>query len=559
MMTKTRSIPLSQALPGAENVDSPEQRLDKVTRAMQSLVEGQYERDQLEFLPEREGDSVAQLERAFNQLLRKTRDGEAEGNVAISNLATANVRLTMWNEVVQKTNITDSVLYHGGDIQTFFRQIVVDAMEMARARYGALGVFDKDGKLSQFITEGMSAEDVARIGHPPIGKGLLEVVYCQTAPLRVDDIAADPRGCGFPPGHPPMKTLIGVPLRVGEMVKGVIYLADKQNGTLFGEDDERLPAARFDEDDEGMLTLFGDYLARTMERIDLMALLQKEKAEQHTLIEKLHDAQNQLLQSEKMASIGQLAAGVAHEINNPIGYVNSNLGTLEKYLRDLLAMLEAYQRAEPLLAADPETAARIKALREKLDIEFIKEDIAALMKESEEGVSRVKKIVQDLKDFSHVDESEWQWVDLHKGLESTLNVVWNELKYKAEVLKEYGDLPEVECLPSQLNQVFMNMLVNAAHAIEDRGTITIRTGTEGDEVWVEFADSGKGIPLENLKRIFEPFFTTKPVGKGTGLGLSLSYSIVQKHHGRIDVASGMGRGATFRIHLPVKQPDGKAE
>jgi signal transduction histidine kinase len=176
------------------------------------------------------------------------------------------------------------------------------------------------------------------------------------------------------------------------------------------------------------------------------------------------------------------------------------------------------------------------------------------MHETKDGVARVAKIVQDLKDFSHVDEAEWQWADLHKGLDSTLNVVWNELKYKAEVVKEYGELPVVECLPFQINQVFMNLLVNAAHAIEERGTITLRTGTAGDEVWIEVADTGSGIPPENLGRIFDPFFTTKPVGKGTGLGLSLSYGIMQKHHGRIEVTSEPGRGTTFRIVLPGRQP-----
>ncbi|MBS4099529.1 MAG: GAF domain-containing protein [Sulfuricella sp.] len=461
----------------------------------------------------------------------------------------------LWNEAIQKINTTDSVLYHGGDSTEFFHQIVVDAMEMTRARYGALGIFDKGGNLAQFITEGMSADTIAGIGRLPVGKGLLETVFHHHGPLRVDEIAADPHSCGFPPGHPPMKSLLGVPLKVGETVKGVLYLADKQSGTLFGTVDELFPAASFDEEDAVMLNLFSDYLARALERMDLMTLLQKEKADQQALIEKLHDAQNQLLQSEKMASIGQLAAGVAHEINNPIGYVNSNLGTLEKYLADMFTMLAAYEQAEPLLAADPGKAAGIKALRDKLDIDFLKEDVVALMKESEEGISRVKKIVQDLKDFSHVDESEWQWVDLHKGLESTLNVVWNEIKYKAEVVKEYGELPEVECLPSQLNQVFMNLLVNAAHAIEERGTITLRSGTRNGEAWVEVADTGKGIPPEILTRIFDPFFTTKPVGKGTGLGLSLSYSIVQKHHGRIEVESEVGVGTTFRICLPVKQPE----
>ena len=182
------------------------------------------------------------------------------------------------------------------------------------------------------------------------------------------------------------------------------------------------------------------------------------------------------------------------------------------------------------------------------------------MSESKDGITWVKQIVQNLKDFSHVDTSdEWHFADLRNGLDSTLSIVNNEIKYKANVVKEYGDIPEVECLPSQLNQVFMNLLVNAAHAIEERGTITIHTGTirtgqQGEEVWVEVADTGKGIAPEHLKKIFDPFFTTKPIGKGTGLGLSLSYGIIQKHHGRIEVQSEIGKGTTFRVWLPVKQP-----
>lgn len=274
---------------------------------------------------------------------------------------------------------------------------------------------------------------------------------------------------------------------------------------------------------------------------------------------KLQESQNHLMQSEKMASIGQLAAGVAHEINNPIGYVYSNLGTLEKYVRDAFGMIEQYEQAEGAIA-DEAVRARLKAARDKLDIAFLKEDLRALMHESKDGITRVKNIVQNLKDFSHVDaQDEWHFADLHNGLDSTLNIVNNEIKYKASVIKEYGDLPEIECLPSQLNQVFMNLLVNAAHAIEERGTITIRTGTlrtgrQEGEVWVEVADTGKGIAPEHLKKIFDPFFTTKPIGKGTGLGLSLSYGIIQKHHGRIEVRSEPGKGTTFRVWLPVRQP-----
>ncbi|MDZ7655953.1 MAG: ATP-binding protein [Sulfurimicrobium sp.] len=292
-------------------------------------------------------------------------------------------------------------------------------------------------------------------------------------------------------------------------------------------------------------------------RREVEARLQQEHVEQGKLIEELKSAQQQLLQSEKMASIGQLAAGVAHEINNPVGYLYSNLGSMEKYLGNLFSALDSYERLTTELDVNGEMENALKQLKQNLDLEFLKEDIPALMVESKEGITRVKKIVQDLKDFSHVDEAEWQLSDLHRGLDSTLNIVWNELKYKAEVIKEYGALPEVECIPSQLNQVFMNLLVNAGHAIENRGTITIRTSHEGDQVWVEIADTGKGIEAANLKRIFEPFFTTKPVGKGTGLGLSLSYGIVTNHHGSIQVESNPDAGTKFRVWLPVKQAEKK--
>jgi two-component system, NtrC family, sensor kinase len=272
---------------------------------------------------------------------------------------------------------------------------------------------------------------------------------------------------------------------------------------------------------------------------------------------KLSDAQDKLVQSEKLASIGQLAAGVAHEINNPIGYIFSNFGTLEKYIADLFEMLGAYEEAESQLANLP-TAASLKALRERVELDFLKDDIPTLMAESKEGITRVRKIVQDLKDFSRVDaHQEWVWADLHHGINSTLNIVNNEIKYKAEVVKEYGELPDVYCLPSELNQVIMNLLVNAAHAITaERGQITIRTGCNEakTDAWLEVADNGSGISKENLGRIFDPFFTTKPVGKGTGLGLSLAYGIVQKHRGRLEVDSEVGKGTTFRVTVPVQGP-----
>ncbi len=282
--------------------------------------------------------------------------------------------------------------------------------------------------------------------------------------------------------------------------------------------------------------------------------LQQRHAELRQAYLRLNGAQEKLLQSEKMASIGQLAAGVAHEINNPIGYVHSNLGSLQEYLRSLFTVIEAYERA--LRAPDPKALIpEIDDIRDRLDIDFISRDLPQLMAESREGIERVTRIVRDLKDFSYSGRDEsWKLVDLHAGLESTINIIWNELKYKATLQREFGQLPLVECLPSELNQVYMNLLLNAGHAIAERGTITVRTGQEGDQVWVEFEDTGGGISPELRQRIFDPFFTTKPVGSGTGLGLSISYNIINKHHGRIDVDSTPGEGARFRVVLPIKQP-----
>lgn len=283
---------------------------------------------------------------------------------------------------------------------------------------------------------------------------------------------------------------------------------------------------------------------------DLLKLRNKELQSTLGMVQEM---QAQLVQSEKLSSIGQLAAGVAHEINNPIGYINSNLSSLNQYVQDVLKLIDLYEDAE-LSCSDTQKLNQIDAHKTRIDLDFIKSDVIELLHESQEGASRVKKIVQDLKDFSHAGGAdEWEWADLHACLESTLNIVNNEIKYRAGVVKKYGDIPQVWCLPHQLNQIFMNLLVNAAHAIENEGTITIRTGAENNTVWVDVSDTGKGIAPEHINKIFDPFFTTKPVGKGTGLGLSVSYNIVKKHHGEIQVNSRIGEGTTFRVVLPKKE------
>jgi signal transduction histidine kinase len=272
--------------------------------------------------------------------------------------------------------------------------------------------------------------------------------------------------------------------------------------------------------------------------------------------QKLNLAQAHLLQSEKMASIGQLAAGVAHEINNPTGFIMSNLGTLKEYLQTYQKLVGLYEELEKT-SASPDTGERervfscIKVLREDEDIDFIGEDSVQLLDESLEGTERIRDIVQNLKSFARVDESETKKADLNECLESTLKIVWNELKYKCRVNKKFGDVPAVTCNPGQLNQVFVNLLVNAAHAIPEKGDVTIETYADDRGVYVRIADTGAGIPPEIMSRIFDPFYTTKKQGVGTGLGLSISHGIIEKHGGTIDVASEVGKGTAFTIFLPL--------
>jgi two-component system NtrC family sensor kinase len=271
----------------------------------------------------------------------------------------------------------------------------------------------------------------------------------------------------------------------------------------------------------------------------------------------LEEQQAQLIQTEKMASLGQMAAGVAHEINNPVSYVMSNLGTLDQYVSSLRPLLAAQrellsaQNASPPAPVAPELIEHMRELWEQGDLDYLLEDMPELVEESLAGTRRIKEIVQSLRSFAREDTGEPQLVDVNEELASTLKIVWNELKYKCEVKRDFGPLPPVSCHPTQISQVFTNLLVNAAQAIETRGEIRIRTRQEGGEVVVEIADTGKGMSPETISKLFTPFFTTKPRGQGTGLGLSVSYGIITRHQGRIDVQSESGKGSTFTIRLPA--------
>jgi len=279
--------------------------------------------------------------------------------------------------------------------------------------------------------------------------------------------------------------------------------------------------------------------------------------------QQLKEQQAQLVHAAKMASVGMLAAVVAHEINNPLAFVNSNLGTLTRYVDALQTVVKAYEDLYRAILGtehdEVEYLREVGQIRKKENIKYILEDIGDLLNETSEGLERIKRIVQGLKDFSRVDSQEWESADINKIINNAVDLVWNQLKYKCEVERNLGAIPEVMCHPGEIGQVIVNLLVNAVQAIPDHGRIEVRTEPNDGEILIRVIDTGCGIDPKDLSRIFEPFFTTKPVGVGTGLGLSISYGIIQRHHGIMEVDSEVGAGTTFLIRLPVNKPEGNQD
>jgi signal transduction histidine kinase len=270
----------------------------------------------------------------------------------------------------------------------------------------------------------------------------------------------------------------------------------------------------------------------------------------------LQSAQEQLVQTEKMASLGQLVAGIAHEIKNPLNFIYGNTGFLADYTQKLQLLVEAFEKLPSISTEDRTQMAQMK---EGMHYTFIKEDLRTLIDNFTEGARRINTIVTDLRTFSRMDSDTITEVDLHASLEMSLNLLRNQYKNRVEIHKEYGDIPKIHGYAGKLNQVFMNLLSNAFHAVQQNGDVWIRTRLNGAAVEVEIADNGVGIPKEHLSKIFEPFFTTKPVGQGTGLGLSISYGIIEQHQGRIQVTSVPEKGSSFVVSLPAYQEKSSGE
>lgn len=451
------------------------------------------------------------------------------------------------------------------DLEKLLEKIMDISKSVLDAEACSILLLDKaSGELVFTVALGEKGEEVKEFRIKP-GQGVAGWVLENGEALLIEDLRKDDRffsGVDKKTGFE-SKSMIAVPLFVKDKIVGVIEVINKIGRDFFDEADK-----------DTLITMAGQIavaidnakmtedLKISREKIEeysknLEAMVRKRTVQLEKANKEIKDTQAQLLQTEKLSSLGQLAAGVAHEINNPIGFIQSNIKTLKEYVKDLMSIL--YKSEEVILAlkkkdqkAFSEGLRELEKIKKSVGLDFIKNDIEKLISESEEGTFRVYKIVRDLRDFSRADDADRKFFDLHRAIDSTLNIVWNELKYKAEVIKEYGNIPEVECFPTQLNQVFMNLFVNASQAIREKGVIKIRTFCENEKVFVEVSDTGAGIPADIINKLFDPFFTTKEPGKGTGLGLAISYNIIKKHNGDITVNSTPGKGTTFLIELPIR-------
>jgi signal transduction histidine kinase len=338
---------------------------------------------------------------------------------------------------------------------------------------------------------------------------------------------------------------VNIPARdeIGRLAKEFNSLTTNLKNTLEEKDDYARKLADMNVNLEKLVEQRTEQLKKTY--VDL----QQTHSELKQTHGELQRTQAQLVQSEKMASLGQLVAGIAHELNNPISFIYGNMDHLESYVQEMKTLITTFTNLNFL---SPEEKKQVDEMVQNADLDFVLQDLDKLIKSCRNGAERTKNIVTSLRNFSRLDEAEYKKADIHEGLDSTLDILTSYYKNRITVHKDYGPLPKIPCFASQLNQVFMNLLANASQAIEGKGDLWIKTSIKDKKALISIKDSGKGVSEENIKKLFTPFFTTKPVGQGTGLGLSVSYGIIQKHNGRIEVESKVGVGTTFTIELPLE-------
>ncbi len=519
--------------------------LSEVTRHMADVTGGNLE-TKIEITADGE---IGQLQQLFNEMnlnMKFMRDKLIEQNERLQEQITERKqverKMRHINRMLLAVRNVEQLIAKEKGLDRLLKGVCDNFIE-TRGYYNAwIAILDESGGLMTTAEAGLRKDFLPMVDR--LNRG--ELTGCARRALMQSDVVVT---------EDPSSTCIDCPLSRGYTGRGAMTVRLEYRGKVYGLLSVSVPVDVTVHNAEKSLfkDVAGD-IALGLRNIEL----EKERNETQEEKRKL---ETQILQSEKMASIGQLAAGVAHEINNPTGFISSNLNTLAGYDKDLRSLIAQYSNfiaglkdamaTEKGRASILEKLDRISEIEKESDIDFVLDDTPNLIKECREGTERIKKIVIDLKDFAHPGEQKLQYADINKNMESTLNVVWNELKYKAKVIKEYGDLPQVKCYPQQLNQIFVNLLVNAAQAIEKKGEIRISTRKIDDSVEIKISDTGAGIPKENLSKIFDPFFTTKELGKGTGLGMNVAYNIIKKHKGTINVDSVVGKGTTFTIRIPI--------
>lgn len=383
---------------------------------------------------------------------------------------------------------------------------------------------EPDGETMRIAASYGLDPEVVKHERVAVGERISGWVLAHDQPQMVlGDSSSDPRLDGVQRTAPASVGLC-LPLRGRDRVVGVACVTRYENEDPFTRDAIDL----------GLL--LGGEVARAIEREDA--------AEEQMNLER------NLMRRDKLVTIGELASGVAHEINNPMGYVSSNVSSLAEYLDEVLPLLRSLASGR-----DKGTVERVLQQASAVDLDFILSDLPVCLRETMEGVDRVLTIVSDLKAFARDDGEAKELGDVNQILDSTVSILWNQIKYKAELVRDYGELPAIPCFPSRLGQVFLNLIYNAAQAVDRGGRIVLRTGTTQDSVFVEIEDNGQGMEPDVLDQIFEPFYTTKPRGVGTGLGLSIARKIVDQHDGRIEATSIGGKGSTFRLELPLPAGD----